>query len=193
MRAKPESIETYLQTTLFSRRELQAMYRGFKQSCPNGVVREETFKAMFSLFFPKTSETDDYASLVYHTIDRRSLLSTSQTMNVVTFTGLVVTLSVLARGTVQDKLRWAFRLYDYDGDGVLSLSDLTRVLTAIHLLLGPAVGTVDPEVEARDHAEKVIRRMDLDGDGFVSRDDFMSSCLSDQSIVKSLENFDTVF
>lgn len=191
---KPEPIETYLQTTLFSRRELQAMYRGFKQSCPTGVVREETFKAMFSQFFPKTSETDSYASLVYQSIDKRSsLLSSTQTMSVVSFTGLVLTLSVLARGSVQDKLNWAFRLYDDDGDGVLSYSDLTRVLTAIHQLLGPASGTTDPEVEARNHAQKVMQRMDIDGDGYVSRDDFMSSCLSDQAILQSLENLDTVF
>jgi len=31
----------------------------------------------------------------------------------------VTGLSVLARGTVQEKLEWVFRLYDLDGDGVV--------------------------------------------------------------------------
>lgn len=88
---RPEPLEKLCQLTKFTKRELQMMYRGFKQvrypvirqliidSCPmrpckhqeapNGVVREETFKHIYSQFFPKGADTNQYAHYVFNTFD----------------------------------------------------------------------------------------------------------------------------
>lgn len=42
----------------------------------------------------------------------------------------------LSRGTVDDKLRWAFTLYDLDGDGHICRDEMTRVVTAVYELMG---------------------------------------------------------
>uniref|UniRef100_A0A3B4BDY7 EF-hand domain-containing protein n=1 Tax=Periophthalmus magnuspinnatus TaxID=409849 RepID=A0A3B4BDY7_9GOBI len=39
--------------TQFTRKELQSLYRGFKNECPSGLVDEETFKSIYSQFFPQ--------------------------------------------------------------------------------------------------------------------------------------------
>jgi Ca2+-binding EF-hand superfamily protein len=65
-------------------------------------------------------------------------------------------LSSLARGTVQEKLRWIFALYDLDGDGVLTREELYRIICAVYDLLG----RVDPssdELAAMDHADKIFK------------------------------------
>lgn len=52
-RHKPEELSTLAANTRFSRKEIQLIYRGFKQECPTGLVDEEAFKQIFSQFFPQ--------------------------------------------------------------------------------------------------------------------------------------------
>lgn len=52
-RHKPEELATLAATTRFSRKEIQLIYRGFKQECPSGLVDEDAFKHIFSQFFPQ--------------------------------------------------------------------------------------------------------------------------------------------
>lgn len=52
-RHKPEELTILAATTRFTRKEIQVIYRGFKQECPTGLVDEEAFKKIFSQFFPQ--------------------------------------------------------------------------------------------------------------------------------------------
>jgi Ca2+-binding EF-hand superfamily protein len=47
---------------------------------------------------------------------------------------LVLGVSSLSRGSVSDKLRWVFTLYDADGDGAISRQELRDVVSAVHRL-----------------------------------------------------------
>lgn len=59
-RHKPEELATLAANTRFSRKEIQLIYRGFKQECPSGLVDEEAFKQIFSQFFPQGGENFVY-------------------------------------------------------------------------------------------------------------------------------------
>lgn len=52
-RYRPDSLAQICKTTKFSESEIKRMYRGFKAHCPNGMVKEETFKIIYSQFFPQ--------------------------------------------------------------------------------------------------------------------------------------------
>lgn len=52
-RYRPDSIAALRRATRFTEPELKRLYRGFKAECPTGVVREETFKLIYSQFFPQ--------------------------------------------------------------------------------------------------------------------------------------------
>lgn len=56
-RHRPEELNTLAATTRFTRKEIQLIYRGFKQECPTGLVDEEAFKHIFSQFFPQGGES----------------------------------------------------------------------------------------------------------------------------------------
>ena len=45
-------------------------------------------------------------------------------------------LSILLKGTLEDKLRWTFQLYDVNKDGVLSRSEVRDVTSAVRMLTG---------------------------------------------------------
>jgi hypothetical protein len=49
---------------------------------------------------------------------------------------LLVTLSTLLRGSIYEKLRWTFKLYDINGDGCITRSELADIVVAIHELMG---------------------------------------------------------
>lgn len=51
VRYKPDSLDSIIGLTKFSRKEIQVMYRGFKQGCPTGIVSLAQFKEIYSQFF----------------------------------------------------------------------------------------------------------------------------------------------
>lgn len=52
-RYRPDSLAQICKTTKFSEPEIKRMYRGFKAHCPNGMVKEDTFKVIYAQFFPQ--------------------------------------------------------------------------------------------------------------------------------------------
>jgi len=71
----------------------------------------------------------------------------------------VTGLSVLARGTVQEKLEWAFGLYDINGDGVIGRDEMVNIVTAIYDMIGKsAVPSVDESaiIQHVDHIFQVM-------------------------------------
>ena len=69
----------------------------------------------------------------------------------------VTGLSVLARGTVEEKLEWAFGLYDINGDGVVERDEMLNIVAAIYDMIGKcAVPTVD-ECAIIDHVDHIFQ------------------------------------
>lgn len=52
-RYRPDSIAALRRGTRFTDSEIKAIYRGFKAECPSGIFREDTFKIIYSQFFPQ--------------------------------------------------------------------------------------------------------------------------------------------
>ncbi|KAI2803987.1 Kv channel-interacting protein 4 [Blomia tropicalis] len=181
---RPEALETLCQLTKFSKRELQMMYRGFKQEAPSGVVREDTFKNIYSQFFPKGADTNMYAHYVFNTFD-------PEHNGVVTFTDFVIGMSVLSRGNLDDKLKWTFSLYDVNGDGVITKDDLSRIIISVYDLMGKCVDPVIDESTYKEHIDKVFMKLDLNNDGIITLEEFIEACTKDQSIINSLGVFHT--
>ena len=66
-------------------------------------------------------------------------------------------LSVLARGTVEEKLEWAFGLYDIDGDGVIGRDEMLNIVTSIYDMIGKcAVPSVD-ETAIVEHVDNIFQ------------------------------------
>lgn len=106
----------------------------------------------------------------------------------------VVGLSALSRGAPVEKLRWAFQLYDINGDGCISRDEMQEIIASVHNLVGNS-GAAPEDHEfysARDHANRVFQKLDLNQDGIVTFDEFIETCLKDENIMKSLAILDTV-
>lgn len=77
----------------------------------------------------------------------------------------LVTLSTLLRGSVYERLRWTFKLYDLNGDGCISRGELSEVVQAVHELMGRRPHQPEDDRKARD---QVSRETQYNGPGKVN-------------------------
>ena len=49
---------------------------------------------------------------------------------------MLVSLSTLLHGTLYEKLAWTFRVYDLNGDGVITKTELGNVMVGVYELMG---------------------------------------------------------
>ena len=69
----------------------------------------------------------------------------------------MIGLSVLARGSLQDKLRWTFSLYDINNDGIITKDELSKIVSSIYDLMGKSVEPMIDESTSKDTVERVFQ------------------------------------
>ncbi|KAL6435163.1 hypothetical protein ACFW04_005330 [Cataglyphis niger] len=185
-RHRPEELATLAATTRFSKKEIQLIYRGFKQECPSGLVDEDAFKQIFSQFFPQ-GDASQYAHYVFNTMKRKP-------SGKISFEEFLTILSKVSRGSVEEKLQWVFGLYDLDGDGLISKEEMLDVVGSIYEMLGrytqPQI--LEPHAAAREHVDRIFHLMDANKDGVVTIEELVQWCSKDEQLLRSLDTLDTV-
>uniref|UniRef100_A0A5K3EKI0 Kv channel-interacting protein 4 n=1 Tax=Mesocestoides corti TaxID=53468 RepID=A0A5K3EKI0_MESCO len=181
---KPTSIQNLLKSTQFSRRELQIIYRGFKEDCPTGYLTEDIFKIIYGKFFPQ-GDANMYAHFVFRTF-------TNSNQGKITFEQLVRCLSSLIHGPSVSKLMWIFHLYDTEGDGVIDKTEMLKVVQAIYDLLGKHTDPPYEEASVKEHMESVFHKLDINQDGVISPEEFLQACQNDPNISDALGCLHTI-
>ena len=77
----------------------------------------------------------------------------------------MIALSNFTGAGKDDKLKFAFMIFDEDGNGVITKGELTRILRANHM------AQCDSEVARK--ADTIMQQADKDGDGVVTFDEFV--------------------
>uniref|UniRef100_A0A3Q2VZW8 Potassium voltage-gated channel interacting protein 2 n=1 Tax=Haplochromis burtoni TaxID=8153 RepID=A0A3Q2VZW8_HAPBU len=213
---RPEGLDRLVQQTKFSKKELQVLYRGFKNECPSGVVNEETFKSIYSQFFPQ-GDSSMYAHFLFEAFD-------TQNNGSVNFEDFVISLSIILRGSITDKLNWAFNLYDINKDGCITrevnqpitasffffllhwqlvsfsylfsfclfFQEMTEIMHSIYDMMGKYTYPHMKDNAPKEHVDSFFQKMDKNNDGVVTMDEFLETCQKDGNIMQSMHMFDNV-
>jgi len=188
-RYRPTTIKGLSQATGFSYKEIKRLYWSFKSECPSGLVNQEEFHLIYSKFFPTGANLSAYSTFIFNAMDH-------QKTGVINFEDFAIELSVLLMGSIEDKMRWIFKLYDLNKDGVVSKSEIREVTAAIYDLMGHPTGerlkSEETDEIISNKADLVFQMLDTDSDGVVSLDDWMTCCMEDQVINQSLQAFDSI-
>ncbi|XP_078523147.1 calsenilin isoform X1 [Lissotriton helveticus] len=184
VRHQPEGLDQLQAQTKFTKKELQSLYRGFKNECPSGMVDEDTFKLIYSQFFPQ-GDASMYAHFLFNAfdIDRNGAIR---------FEDFVIGLSVLLRGTVHEKLNWAFNLYDINKDGYITKEEMLAIMKSIYDMMGRYTYPTLREDAPIEHVERFFQKMDRNQDGVVTIDEFLETCQKDETIMSSMQLFENV-
>ncbi|GAB5569860.1 calsenilin isoform X3 [Prionailurus iriomotensis] len=202
VRHQPEGLDQLQAQTKFTKKELQSLYRGFKNECPTGLVDEDTFKLIYSQFFPQGDATT-YAHFLFNAFD-------ADGNGAIRFEDFVVGLSILLRGTVHEKLKWAFNLYDINKDGYITKEEMLAIMKSIYDMMGRHTYPILREDAPLEHVERFFQKMDRNKDGVVTIDEFLETCqktdrvvaagfrvpgenlLKDENIMSSMQLFENV-
>ncbi|KAJ3186540.1 Neuronal calcium sensor 1 [Gaertneriomyces sp. JEL0708] len=177
-----EQLTDLQRCTYFDEKELQQWFKGFMKDCPSGALDRSEFHKIYKQFFPFGDSTA-FADYVFNVFDENR-------NGTIDFKEFISALSVTSRGKVEEKLVWAFQLYDINNDGYITKSEMTQVVEAIYKMVGSMIKLPPDEDTPQKRVDKVFSIMDTNDDGKLDMEEFREGSKKDPTILHALSLYD---
>ncbi|XP_038605702.1 guanylyl cyclase-activating protein 1 [Tachyglossus aculeatus] len=154
--------------------ECHQWYKKFINVCPSGQLTLHQFRHFFGLknLSPTAKE---YVEQMFETFDFNK-------DGHIDFMEYVAALSLVLKRKVEQKLRWYFKLYDVDGNGCIDWGELLTIIQVIRAI-NPCK---DSTVTAEEFTDMVFTKIDINGDGELSLEEFMEGTQKDEMLLDTL-------
>lgn len=178
----PEQLADLQKNTYFDKKELQQWYKGFLKDCPSGQLDKTEFGRIYKHFFP-FGDPGEFADYVFNVFDENK-------NGTIDFKEFICALSVTSRGRLDEKLKWAFQLYDIDKDGFITYDEMLQIVSSIYKMTGQMVKLPADEDTPEKRVDKIFRNMDRDKDAKLTYEEFVEGSKQDPTIVQALSLYD---
>ena len=178
-----EDLSELLKSTHFEKEDLNRWYKKFMKDYPDGQLNREQFREMYAKIY-KTSFSNHMAEHIFRCLDQNK-------DGFICFKELMAGLSVTLKGTKREKLEWSFKVYDLDGNGLISLDEVCHMTTCIKGACKKReenVGNESVEVAVTgSEVEDMFREVDLDSNGYWSLEEFVNGMQNHPAFVSMLK------
>merc|ERR1712157_72073 len=181
-RLKAKDLAELAEKTKFSEEEISHWHEGFLKDCPTGKLTKNEFAKIYNQFFPH-GDPSAFAAFVFNVFDENGDGS-------IEFEEFLQALSITSRGRLEDKLEWAFRLYDLDNNGTITRDEMLQIVKAIFSMVGNHANFKDDDNTPEKRVDRIFTLMDTDGNGELSKEEFLEGAKQDNSIVQALSLYD---
>ena len=183
---KSKELETLRIDTEFTDNELKEWYqwyRGILLDMPNGRMDVEEFKKIYNRMFPSGVD-DKYAEHVFRSFDKNK-------DGQIDFREFVISLSITSRGMLEQKLQWAFKVYDIDEDGYITRKEMLEIVKAIFKMsrqnsLSNSLSVSEDVATPEERVDDIIKQLDANMDGKLSEKEFIDGSKNNPDIASKL-------
>ncbi|CAF4336752.1 unnamed protein product [Rotaria magnacalcarata] len=153
----PQHIAVLKANTKLNEEEIHKWHAKFIRDSPNGKLDKKTYA--FDTFDANHDGTID-------------------------FDEFLLTVAVTSGGDLSNRLDIAFDMYDISNDGLLTESEITKVITAMYDLVGETDRSGDRDPHKR--ATEIIAKLDINHDKKLNKLEFVAGCKNDPVIRQML-------
>ena len=84
---------------------------------------------------------------------------------------------------MEEKLRWAFQIYDIDGNGYITKKEMLSIVKSIQKM----VGALDDKNASDEKLLHIFKAFDTNKDGKLSLQEFIDGAKKDPTFIKMLQ------
>ena len=109
-----DELKQLLEATHYKKNDLKVFYTNFMKTFREGQMTEQQFCEIYGKFLSADSEMTSH---IFRSFDHNN-------DGVISFVELMTSLSLMSVGTRDEKLEWLFNVYDYDGNGRITIDEV---------------------------------------------------------------------
>merc|ERR1711953_1637921 len=172
---REEDVAALSLTSGLTEDQVRNTFTSFIADHPNGRLMPKDFRQMMQKALPKKDATkmEKHVFRIYDTDGSGDI----------DFTEFMVVFHIMSDGTPEEVMSKIFRVFDLNGDGVITAAEMNKIVKDMYGLLK----TENPDLEAEKLLSKsAFTEMDKNNDGQITQEEFIKACLGQEEISRIL-------
>ena len=169
---KTRMINILMVKTGHTAKEIQVQYDSFQEMCPEGVLTKRKFI---------TLSREMYGYQAKHLSEAIFNIFDEDKSGHIDFVEYMMAINASKMNSPESKLKWIFNVFDRDSSGSIDGYELEVVLKGLFAMAG--IETDDDGIKKCE--KEIIGTCDDDGDGEITKDEFVKNGLS-SLVIKSM-------
>uniref|UniRef100_A0A8C9V9T8 Guanylate cyclase activator 1g n=1 Tax=Scleropages formosus TaxID=113540 RepID=A0A8C9V9T8_SCLFO len=159
--------------------QIQELYKKFAVECPSGKLHLHEFKKIFGINSDSSPEEAAYIENLFRSFD----INEDDTLD---FLEYVAAVHLVLRGSLEDKLRWSFKVYDSNGNGRLDKHEVMHIITIIHKIRNHSASPKTTALTPEQICDRIFGLIDKNKDGEISLEEFLEGAQQDKWLLDNL-------